>query len=193
MSKVKLVFAVCSKDSFYAGDFHFGNKGSLPWGHVKEELAHFKRETKGTVLLMGANTFLSLPGKLPERVHAVLSHRGEQLITKDGKSADIVFKGGNLSGAIETLKTMHYDNVDISIIGGKMLIEEAIRFKLVDEIVVSHIVPRDNAEIIESDVVITKETMNMDGYEMILNFSETGQCIDNKNVAGFFVERLIKK
>ena len=192
MSKVKLVFAVCSKDLFYAGDFHFGNKGGLPWGHVKEELAHFKKETKDTVLVMGSNTFLSLPGKLPGRTHAVLSHKGEQLITKDGKSADIVFKGGNLSGTIDVLKNM-YPEKDISIIGGKMLIEEAIRFKLVDEIVVSYIVPRENAEIIESDVVITKETMNMEGYEMILNFSETGKCIDNKNIAGFFVERLIKK
>jgi dihydrofolate reductase len=45
---------------------------SLPWD-VPEDLANFQRVTKGSALIMGRKTFLSLPRLLKGRIHIVLS------------------------------------------------------------------------------------------------------------------------
>ncbi|UQJ95730.1 dihydrofolate reductase [Klebsiella phage CPRSB] len=63
MSIVKAVFALGI--DIYHDDFAFGYQQGLPWGHCKEDLQNFKEETADSVLIMGANTFTSLPGKLP--------------------------------------------------------------------------------------------------------------------------------
>lgn len=44
----------------------FSNKGLLPF-KSPEEMAHFKRTTKGKRLMMGRNTYESLPGMLKDR------------------------------------------------------------------------------------------------------------------------------
>jgi len=51
-----------------------GNKNSLPW-RIKEELQFFKNTTKFTTLLMGYNTYMSLPGKLHDREIIVLTRK----------------------------------------------------------------------------------------------------------------------
>lgn len=55
-----------------AHDGAIGRKGALPW-HLPEDLRHFKRLTKGHTMLMGLNTFISLPGVLPKRKHIVIA------------------------------------------------------------------------------------------------------------------------
>ena len=53
----------------YIGD----DKNGLLY-HIKEDMKHFRTLTKGHILLMGRNTFESLPnGPLPGRVHIVLT------------------------------------------------------------------------------------------------------------------------
>ena len=56
-----------------------GDGLELPW-HLPEDLAHFKRLTRGHALLMGRRTFRSIVhqfgGPLPERRHLVLTHDG---------------------------------------------------------------------------------------------------------------------
>lgn len=56
-----------------------GDGLELPW-HLPEDLAHFKRLTRGHTLLMGRRTFRSIAhqfgGPLPERRHLVLTHDG---------------------------------------------------------------------------------------------------------------------
>lgn len=49
-----------------------GRNGGLPW-HLPEDLAHFKRSTRGGALTMGRRTWESLPGILPGRRHLVIS------------------------------------------------------------------------------------------------------------------------
>lgn len=49
-----------------------GYKNTLPWSHP-EDLAHFKRLTTGSTIIMGRNTFESLPRVLPNRRHVVLT------------------------------------------------------------------------------------------------------------------------
>ena len=52
-----------------------GKDGNLPW-HISEDLKNFKRLTSGSTILMGRNTWESLPIRpLPERRNIVLSHK----------------------------------------------------------------------------------------------------------------------
>ena len=52
-----------------------GKDGKLPW-HISEDLKNFKRLTLGSTILMGRNTWESLPVRpLPERRNIVLSSK----------------------------------------------------------------------------------------------------------------------
>ena len=55
-----------------ASDGAIGRKGTLPW-HISDDLKHFKKITRGHTMLMGMNTFISLPGVLPKRKHIVIA------------------------------------------------------------------------------------------------------------------------
>ena len=61
----------------WAQDKHggIGKNGKLPW-HISEDLKNFKKLTSGSAILMGRNTWESLPVRpLPERRNIVLSHK----------------------------------------------------------------------------------------------------------------------
>jgi len=190
MSKVKLVFAI-GIPKYCSDDYHFGNKGSLPW-NVPEELKHFKAETKDTVLVMGSATFLSLPGKLPGRPHVVLSSKGEHIRTKDGKTADMVLSGGNLATTLDAVRNSYPDQ-DISIIGGKSLIEEAIKYNIADELVMSFIFPKFGREF-ESDIKIEFRMLEIDSdvYECT-SMKDNRIKVENETVSEYYVERWKKK
>lgn len=49
-----------------------GKDGKLPW-HLPADLRHFKEVTMGTPMIMGRQTYDSLPGLLPDRRHVVLT------------------------------------------------------------------------------------------------------------------------
>ena len=52
-----------------------GKDGTLPW-HISEDLKNFKRLTSGSTIVMGRNTWESLPVRpLPERRNIVLSSK----------------------------------------------------------------------------------------------------------------------
>ena len=52
-----------------------GKDGKLPW-HISEDLKNFKKLTSGSTILMGRNTWESLPARpLPERRNIVLSRK----------------------------------------------------------------------------------------------------------------------
>lgn len=53
-------------------DGGIGYQGKLLY-HIKEDLARFQKQTWGGVLVMGRKTWESLPGKLPGRIHVVLT------------------------------------------------------------------------------------------------------------------------
>ena len=169
MSKVKAVFAV--GHDRYGNNFTFGYQQGLPWGHCKEDLQNFKEETANSVLIMGANTFTSLPGKLPGRIHCVLSASGQRLVTKNGNTADYIIHGGGLSAAIDVMKATHPDR-DVCLIGGKGLLLEAINNTLVDEVIVTHMHGHEtfNAPAFKYDVSFT---MN-EYYDAILNYEYAG-------------------
>lgn len=52
-----------------------GRNGRLPW-HLPDEMAHFRRTTRGKPVIMGRKTFESAGRPLPGRLNIVLSRRG---------------------------------------------------------------------------------------------------------------------
>lgn len=192
MSIVKAVFAV--GNDAYDEDFAFGYQQGLPWGHCKEDLQNFKAETENSVLIMGANTFTSLPSKLPGRIHCVLSGSGSFLKTKKGEVADYVIHGGGLSAAIGTMQATHPDK-NVCVIGGKGLLLDSINNKLVDEIVVTHVYGHRvyNAPAFKRDVSLTANEF----YDAVLSYEysdfETIYIHDNERVSKLVIDRYIKK
>ena len=55
-----------------------GNKGGLCFS-IREDMKFFRETTKGHKVFMGENTWKSLPGKLPNREHYVLTREPENI------------------------------------------------------------------------------------------------------------------
>ena len=53
-------------------NLELGRNNDLIW-RFKEDMKFFREQTMGKPMVMGYNTFLSLPGILPGRKHIVLS------------------------------------------------------------------------------------------------------------------------
>lgn len=191
---IKLVFAVMSCTGMFDENdqYHFGKDGGLPWGKFKEELEHFKKETEDTILLMGANTFKSLPRRLPGRIHVVISNNPELIRTKKGETADAILNGGTLSSCIDSTKHIFGEEKDISIIGGASIISECLRYHLADEVVVSFIVPHNkHINDFTSDVKLDGSLLDHenDYYEIHDDISIN---TDREDLCGAFVERWTK-
>ncbi|ADE34885.1 dihydrofolate reductase [Klebsiella phage KMI9] len=191
MSIVKAVFALGI--DIYHDDFAFGYQQGLPWGHCKEDLQNFKEETADSVLIMGANTFTSLPGKLPGRIHCVLSGSGSFLKTKKGDVADYVIHGGGLSAAIGTMQATHPDK-NVCVIGGKGLLLDSINNKMVDEVILTNIYGHHvyNAPAFKRDVAFTLSELG--GALLKYEFSDlkTQYIKEHERIEKIVVERYKK-
>lgn len=83
-----------------------GYKNDLIW-HLPNDLKFFKEKTTGKTIVMGYNTFLSLPRLLPNRKHIVLSDKkidNEEVTTVN-----------NLDDLIKLIKSI---DEEVFIIGG---------------------------------------------------------------------------
>jgi dihydrofolate reductase len=90
-----------------------GYQGNMPW-HCPEDLKHFKASTLNHILVMGRNTWDSLPVKpLPNRQHVVLTS------SSLGTQPDSVLIYDNMVDLLNWL-LINRDN-DIMIIGGGKL------------------------------------------------------------------------
>lgn len=99
--------------------------------HIKSDLANFKRLTLNEVIIMGRNTYESLPKKpLPNRTSIIISHNMEYQPTVG--NSDSVFVADSIESAISIAETL--DCESIWVIGGASIYEQFIARKLVDEI-----------------------------------------------------------
>ena len=98
-----------------------GKNNSLPWPHNKEDMEFFKNITNQKTILMGKNTWKSLPKKpLPNRLHYIFttdlmfptSHVIKRVTTDD------------VSGWITKYDSLHPDE-ELMIIGGVSLVEQS--------------------------------------------------------------------
>lgn len=119
--KIKLIIAVDKNGVM-------GINNSLPWS-LSDDLKHFKKETQNYPLIMGSNTYNSLPGILPGREHIVLSK------TLEGDENKSVFT--SIDEAINYCLESNYENVYV--IGGANVIKQFGYLKLFDELIITHV------------------------------------------------------
>lgn len=87
-----------------------GKDNRLLW-HLSDDLKRFKKLTAGHTLIMGRNTFLSLPnGALPNRRHIVISDQPEES-----------FDGCEMAGSIEEAVELAGRDEECFVIGGGMV------------------------------------------------------------------------
>jgi dihydrofolate reductase len=87
LNNISIIVAVASNRAI-------GKENRLLW-HLSDDLKRFKKLTTGHTLIMGRNTFLSLPnGALPNRRHIVISDRAEE-------SFDRCEMAGSIEEAVE--------------------------------------------------------------------------------------------
>ncbi|MBR5155209.1 MAG: dihydrofolate reductase [Clostridia bacterium] len=90
--------------------------------HIPEDMKFFRETTKGKVVIMGKNTFLSFPNQkpLPNRLNIVLTH--DKTFGFEG-----ITVCDDLKKAIEIAK-IQYKDEDIFIIGGESIYRQAEPF-----------------------------------------------------------------
>lgn len=93
-----------------------GKDNKLLW-HLPDDLKFFKMKTAGQAIVMGYNTFKSLPGILPNRKHIVLTSKKEKI-----NGVTIVH---NLDELFEVINEI---NEEIYIIGGAQIYRQLIDF-----------------------------------------------------------------
>jgi len=94
-----------------------GYKNKLPWSKIEGDLPRFNALTNGKVIVMGRNTWDSLPKK-------PLSNRTSYVITSDPTIIPC-YPGTDGSAFAATMNTLRYFNDNACIIGGAKLIEGA--------------------------------------------------------------------
>ncbi len=93
-----------------------GKNNNLIW-HLKEDLKFFKETTMNHKIVMGYNTFKSLPKLLPKRKHLILTH---QNIPNEEVEVFSDFK--------ELLNYLNNLNEDIYIIGGASIYKQFLPY-----------------------------------------------------------------
>lgn len=87
-----------------------GKDNRLLW-HLPDDLKRFKQLTTGHTLIMGRNTFLSLPnGALPRRRHIVISDKAEE-----------VFEGCEMARSLDEAIELAGTSEECFVIGGGMI------------------------------------------------------------------------
>lgn len=127
MAKIILIAAVGKNGEL-------GKDNNLIW-HLKEDLKFFKENTMGHKIVMGYNTFLSLPKLLPGRIHLVLTHRNIEIDNV------LVFNDFN-----KLLAYINSLDEEVYIIGGASIYKLFIPYA--DELLLTEI----NAECLNADV-----------------------------------------
>lgn len=116
-----------------------GKENDLIW-KFKGDMRFFKNNTIGHHILMGKNTFYSLPKLLPNRKHIVLS-------TKENNFQEEVIHIKNIDEFNELIKNI---DDDIYVIGGASIYDLMLPFT--DEMLLTHI----NDECSDADVYFPK-------------------------------------
>lgn len=122
-------------------NLELGKKGGLIW-RLPNDLKFFKEQTEGSMVVMGRNTFNSLPKKLPNRKHLVITD-----VDDFNKSVDDVDVFYNFQELLEIVKK-HSSEEDerVYIIGGASIYRQFLPYA--DELLLTEI----EAETDEADV-----------------------------------------
>lgn len=126
---------------------NIGYKNQLLF-NIKDDMAFFKKQTTGHIVLMGYNTYESLGCKgLPNRFNLVLT-------SKEIEPAKNVCAVNSLNGTIEEYKTNNIRK-DLYIIGGASVYNQAIADRIPDEILLTVV----DARAEEADTAIDMKSL----------------------------------
>ena len=120
-------------------NLELGKKGNLIW-RLPNDLKFFKEQTMGCPVVMGRNTFNSLPKKLPNRKHLVLTDADE--FNKSLEDVDLFYNFYDLLVEVKE-RAKH---ADVFIIGGGRVYKLFVPFA--DELILTEV----EAEDAEADV-----------------------------------------
>lgn len=166
--KIKLMIAVDRNGVM-------GDKNTLPW-KLSDDLKQFKKETVGSPLIMGSNTFKSLPGILPGREHLVLS------TTMYGDNDKSVFT--SMKNALDYLSDSGCEKVYV--IGGANVVKQFASMNMFDELIITHV----ECAIKGDTILDLDEDLGLENWHMYK--SDVYEQSD-KNQYGFIVNRYLKK
>ncbi len=106
LNNISIIVAIASNRAI-------GKDMRLLW-HLSDDLKRFKKLTTGHTLIMGRNTFLSLPnGALPNRRHIVITDQVEES-----------FEGCEMAGSIEEAVQLAGTDGECFVIGGGMVYKQ---------------------------------------------------------------------
>lgn len=120
-------------------NLELGRKGDLIW-HLPNDLKFFKEQTTGCTVVMGRNTYNSLPKKLPNRQHLVITDSLE--FNKDTDGVIIYWDFDELVSDVE----MFAETEDVFIIGGASIYSQFVEYA--DELILTEV----DAEAADADV-----------------------------------------
>lgn len=166
--KIKLIIAVDRNGVM-------GDKNTLPW-KLSDDLKQFKKETVGSPMIMGSNTFNSLPGILPGREHIVLS------TTLYGDANKSVFT--SIKNALDYVKES--DSKKVFVIGGANVVKQFAKMNLFDELIITHV----DCSLKGDTILDLDEDLGLENWHVYKseNFAKS-----DKNQYDFKVNRYIKK
>ncbi len=106
MTRLNLIVAV-------ARNGVIGRNGALPW-RLPEDLAHFKRTTMGSPIIMGRKTWESIGRPLPGRRNIVVS-----------RSKNLAANGAEIAADLDAALALCADATEAFVIGGAQLYSAA--------------------------------------------------------------------
>lgn len=126
-----------------------GNKGKIPW-REPEDLKLFKNRTENNTVIMGRNTWDSLPVRpLPNRLNIVLSSKyiisPDAFIESINKDEGQVHVIDDIKNALIFSKKM-YPNNEIFIIGGEQVYKSVLEENIVNCIIASEILGKHEGD-----------------------------------------------
>lgn len=107
-----------------------GKDGHLIW-RIGNDMANFKRQTLGNVVIMGRKTFESLPNNEPlkDRVNIIITNNEEYGVNAEFKNVYIVH---SVKDAVELCDAFFGDK-EVFVIGGESIYRQFMEENLVDE------------------------------------------------------------
>ena len=117
--KLKLIVAVSEGGVI-------GLNNTLPWGHIKEDMQHFKKTTSNCNVIMGRKTYESIDMALPKRTNIVIT-RDKSFV------ANNVIVANSIDEALLKIDVTK----DTFIIGGYSIYEQVLERDIVEEIVLT--------------------------------------------------------
>ena len=146
------------------GNIGYTGSNKLPW-HIPEDLKFFKEKTKGHPMIMGYNTWASLPGILPGRKHYIVTKKH---IFDLEFSPQIKF----VLSVEEALSCAEQDgNQKAFIIGGAQIYNYSLQNNLIDLVYLTEVQTKlsETEQLAQIDMNTIKEKFELSDVEEIQN------------------------